>query len=131
MCYFGVSNNTRMKRFKPAHLVTAGALLAFVYMAWYLGFFSSYNYITAMMDQNKGKIMIIVYGTNPPPDPARDSLAAAFGFRFVKTGLIPSKGEKNGISIYNKTMMSYLKQTHGHAWWQQVKHQFRDLKKEE
>ncbi|MCC6683890.1 MAG: hypothetical protein IT247_02350 [Bacteroidia bacterium] len=119
-----------MNKIKPAHFITLLVLGVFGYMAYYLGFFCRYNYITAMIDQDKGRIRIIEFG-NPPADTGRDSLAKAFGFTFEKTGKIPSIGENNGINIYNKTMISYLKQTHGMEWWHKVKHQFRDLKKDE
>lgn len=92
----------KSKKILIAVLLVALTLLT----AFQFGFFSPYNYFTAIRDVLAGKIQLIEYGEPllPTTDSAIHKLEDSLGVKTISLGCVITTQEINGIKQYNYVM---------------------------
>lgn len=86
--------------------------------AWYFGYFTSYNSITARRDILNGKVRFISVGLPVVlvEQAAIDSINRKYGVIKKNIGCIVTSDKIRGIDSYNKVMEKYLEYRNGEGW---------------
>jgi hypothetical protein len=95
-------------------LLMCGLLIA---LRFVFGLFTPFNFLTARQDIRNGTIRVAETGELPVNSLEKEALARSCGFTIVHLGCSVSTDIQNGVSYYNRVMITHLENKYGKGFW--------------
>jgi hypothetical protein len=93
---------------KVTSFALAGVLVILLFLCYYGGLFTRYNYFTALADIHSSDIRIVQFDENPNHDAENIEAAKKINATYIPQKNMTGLSRRNGIYFYNKTVGSYL-----------------------